>query len=201
VANTGLAQLAPHLHLALVTDASYRHVGAVLYQLEGRAWRPLSFFSQKLLPAQSRYSIFDREITAVFAAFRHYRFVLEGRLFHIVTDHKLLVATFDRSLPLWSAQQQWQLAYITKFTTDVRHTPGASNHVADMLSRPGEPCSWALPSLPPPPGSSTHFCSLPSLHATEPAASSSIQPTPTLPPEAFAASVFHLADFDLLVIW
>jgi transposase InsO family protein len=194
VAATGLAHPAPHAQLALVTDASDSHVGAVLQQLEGRAWRPLSFFSQKLSPAQSRYSTFDRELTAVFAALRHFRFVLEGRLFHIVTDHKPLVTAFGRSSPPWSARQQRQLAYITEFTTDVRQTPGVSNPVADALSRPGEPCSRAPPS-PPMSGSSTPSCSPPSLHATEPAAAPQPQPPPTLPPAAFAAGVFRLADF------
>jgi RNase H-like domain found in reverse transcriptase/Reverse transcriptase (RNA-dependent DNA polymerase) len=67
-AATGLAHPLPHAQLALVTDASDSHVGGVLQQREGAAWRPLSFFSQKLSPAQSRYSTFDRELTAVFSA-------------------------------------------------------------------------------------------------------------------------------------
>jgi RNase H-like domain found in reverse transcriptase/Reverse transcriptase (RNA-dependent DNA polymerase) len=116
---TGLAHPLPHAQLALVTDASDSHVGAVLQQREGKAWRPLSFFSQKLSPAQSRYSTFDRELTAVFAALRHFRFMLEGRQFHVVTDHKPLVAAFGRVSPPWSARQQRQLAYITEFTTDI----------------------------------------------------------------------------------
>jgi RNase H-like domain found in reverse transcriptase/Integrase zinc binding domain len=193
VAATGLAHPAPHAQLALVTDASDSHVGAMLQQQEGCAWGPLSFFSQKLSLAQGRYSTFDRELTAVFAALRHFRFVLEGRHFHIVTDHRPLVAAFGRSSPPWSARQQRQLVYITEFTTDIRHTPGVSNPVADSLSRPGKTCSQA----PPIPGSSSPYCStpscsMPSLHATEPATSP--QPAPTLPPAAFTASVFNLPD-------
>jgi RNase H-like domain found in reverse transcriptase len=72
-AATGLAHPLPHAQLALVTC----HVGGVLQQREGAAWRPLSFFSQKLSPAQSRYSTFDRELTAVFSALQHFRFMLE----------------------------------------------------------------------------------------------------------------------------
>jgi RNase H-like domain found in reverse transcriptase len=121
-AATGLAHPMPHAQLALVTDASDSHVGAVLQQRESKAWRPLSFFSQKLSPAQSRYSTFDRKLTAVFAALRHFRFMLEGRQFHVVTDHKPLVAALGRVLPPWSARQQRQLAYITEFTTDIRQT-------------------------------------------------------------------------------
>jgi RNase H-like domain found in reverse transcriptase len=85
--DTGLAHPLPHAQLVLVTDASDSHVGGVLQQREGTAWRPLSFFSQKLSPAQSRYSTFDRELTVVFSALRHFRFMLEGRQFHVMTDH------------------------------------------------------------------------------------------------------------------
>jgi RNase H-like domain found in reverse transcriptase/Integrase zinc binding domain len=167
-AATGMAHPMPHAQLALVTDASDSHVGGVLQQLEGAPWRPLSFFSQKLSPAQSRYSTFDRELTAVFSALRHFRFMLEGRQFHVMTDYKPLVAAFWRVSPPWSARQQRQLAYITEYTTDIRHTPGASNAVADVLSRPG------LGSAPPPPKAA------PAVHATSaPAAPPSATSSPT----------------------
>jgi RNase H-like domain found in reverse transcriptase/Reverse transcriptase (RNA-dependent DNA polymerase) len=65
-AATGLAHPLPHAQLALVTDVSDSHVGGVLQQWEGAAWRPLSFFSQKPSPAQSRYSTFDRAHCSVF---------------------------------------------------------------------------------------------------------------------------------------
>jgi transposase InsO family protein len=190
-AATGLAHPLPHAQLALVTDASDSHVGGVLQQREGAAWRPLSFSFQKLSPAQSRYSMFDRELTAVFSALRHFHFMLEGRQFHIMTDHKPLVAAFGRVSPPWSARQQRQLAYITEYTTDIRHTPGASNAVADTLSRPGSG------SAPPPPKAA------PALHTTSalaasPSATSSPTPaaadtlTTSLP---FIAAIPDLAAF------
>jgi hypothetical protein len=43
-----------------------------------------------------------------------------------------------RVSPPWSARQQRHLAYISEFTTDIRHTPGTENVVADALSRPSE---------------------------------------------------------------
>jgi RNase H-like domain found in reverse transcriptase len=91
------------------------------------------FFTEVVAGSES----FDRELTAVFSALRQFRFMVEGRQFHVMTDHKPLVAAFGRVSPPWSARQQRQLAYITKYTTDIRHTPGASNAVADTLSRPG----------------------------------------------------------------
>jgi transposase InsO family protein len=41
-----------------------------------------------------------------------------------------------RVSPLWSARQVRQLAYVSEFSTDIRHTPGLRNVVADALSRP-----------------------------------------------------------------
>jgi hypothetical protein len=64
-----------------------------------------------------------------------------------------------RVTPPQSARQQRHLAYISEFTTDIRHIPGSENVVADALSRPppsvaaeGLPVLSILPpGLPPPP--------------------------------------------------
>jgi RNase H-like domain found in reverse transcriptase len=84
-AATMLAHPVAGAELALAVDASDLHVGAVLQQQEGPAaeWRPLGFFSKKLEPARTRYSTFDREMYACFAAIRHFCYMLEGRQFCI----------------------------------------------------------------------------------------------------------------------
>jgi hypothetical protein len=78
---------------------------------------------------------------------------LEGRQFRLMTDHKPLVAAMVRVTPPQSARQQRHLAYISEFTTDLRHTPGSDNVVADALSRPppstGLPV-FSIPQLSPP---------------------------------------------------
>jgi RNase H-like domain found in reverse transcriptase len=72
-AATLLAHPSPAAELVLVTDASGSHVGAVLQQrCAGQAWRPLGFFSQKLSPAESCYSAFDRELLAVYSSILHF---------------------------------------------------------------------------------------------------------------------------------
>ncbi len=107
--------------------------------MQGRAWQPLAFFSKKLSPTQARYSTFDRELLATLSAVRHFRFLLEGRRFRILTGHKPLVAAMSRVSPPWSARQQRQMAYLAEFTADFCHTPGTTNVVADALSRPPAP--------------------------------------------------------------
>ena len=126
--------------LSLATDASDTHVGAVLQQRQGGAWRPLAFFSRKLQGAAGlRYSTFDRELLAAFSAIRHFRFLLEGRRFSLLTNHKPLVSALFRTSPPWSGRRQRQLSLIAEFTSDIRHTPGAENVVAAALSRPPPP--------------------------------------------------------------
>jgi hypothetical protein len=45
--------------LALATNASGTHVGAVLQQQVGQHWQPLGFFSKKLSKTKVKYSTFD----------------------------------------------------------------------------------------------------------------------------------------------
>jgi cleavage and polyadenylation specificity factor subunit 1 len=162
VAAVPLCHPAPNAVLSLSVDASDSHVGGVLQQKVGKDWKPLAFFSKKLAPAEVKYSTFDRELLAAYTTIRHFRFLLEGRQFQLLTDHKPLIAAMVRVTPPQSARQQRHLAYISEFTTDLRHTPGSENVVADALSRPPPavllssltPATKGLPvlSIPPPSG-------------------------------------------------
>ena len=51
------------------------------------------------------------------------------------TDHKPLTFCMAKTSDMWSSRQQRHLAYISEFTTDIRHVQGKNNHVADALSR------------------------------------------------------------------
>jgi hypothetical protein len=62
--------------------------------------------------------------------------MLEGRLFTIYTDHKLLTFVLGKVSEPWTAMQSRQLSYVAEFTTDIRHIPGSEILVADTLSRP-----------------------------------------------------------------
>ena len=93
--------------ISLAVDASDSHIGAVLQQqLRDGSWSPLAFFSKKLSDAEKKYSAFDRELLAAFSSVPHFRFMLEGRDFTILTDHKPLTHALFRTSPPWSARQQ-----------------------------------------------------------------------------------------------
>jgi hypothetical protein len=137
----------PEAELSLVTDASSTHVGAVIQQRRpGHAWRPLGFFSAQLDKAQLNYSAFDRELFAVVAAIKHFRFMLEGRPFTVFTDHRPLLGALSRWSDPWSGRQQRHLSFIADFSPTVRHITGQSNVVADKLSRPAGGLLAASPS-------------------------------------------------------
>jgi len=126
----------PALFLSLAVDASADHMGAVLQQGPDSALQPLAFFSRKLSVAQQKYSTFDRELLAAFSAVRHFRFLLEGRPFRLLTDHRPLTSALSRISPPWTALQQRHLSYLAEFTSDIVFVPGVDNVVADALSRP-----------------------------------------------------------------
>ena len=104
------------------------HVGVVFQQRAGTAFQPLSFFSRKLNTAQAKYSAFDRELLAAHSAVRHWRHLLEGRSFKLMTDHKPLVAALLRVSQPWSACQQRQLAYLSEINMEFIHVPTDKMH-------------------------------------------------------------------------
>ena len=97
---TLLVHLNPLALLNIMCDASDFAVGGVLQQRIDNVWQPLSFFSKKLAPAETRHSGFDRELLAVYATIRHFRHNLEGREFFVNTDHINLCYEFHDRTPI-----------------------------------------------------------------------------------------------------
>jgi transposase InsO family protein len=139
----------PSAPISLATDASNTHVGAVLQQKVHGSWQPLSFFSKKLSPTESRYSTFDRELLAAFLAAKHFRFLLEGRPFTFFTDHKPLVSAITKQSTPFSSRQQRHLSFLSEFNATFQHLPGHQNLVADALSRPHISSVSLSPATPP----------------------------------------------------
>ena len=121
--------------LAIMTDASDAAVGAVLQQKVGIQWCPISYFSKKFKPAETRYSTFDRELLAIYLAIRHFRHMVEGRQFCVFTDHKPLTRALTSRSTQHSPRQVRHLDLISQFTGDIRHVNCVDNPVADALSR------------------------------------------------------------------
>ncbi|KAK9876450.1 hypothetical protein WA026_012762 [Henosepilachna vigintioctopunctata] len=121
--------------LSLTVDASNSSIGAVVEQFEENQWKPLSFYSKKLSPAQVKYSTYDRELLAIYSAIKYFRHLLEGKHFSIFTDHLPLTFAFRQNLDKASPRQARHLDFISQFSTNICHIKGKSNVVADALSR------------------------------------------------------------------
>ncbi|KAK3881302.1 hypothetical protein Pcinc_014253 [Petrolisthes cinctipes] len=126
---------APDAETSIATDASNIGVGVVLQQRVGTYWKPIAFFSKKLTSAESKYSAYDRELLAIYKAVKRFRYFIEGRSFHIYTDHKPLTTAFLRNKESYTPRQMRHMDYIAQFTTDIQYVKGADNAPADALSR------------------------------------------------------------------
>ena len=109
----------PDAPTSIITDASEVAVGAVLQQRIGQVWCPIAYFSKRLQPAETRYSAFDRELLAAYLAIKHFRHFVEGRAFHLLTDHKPLAFALTRQSERLSPRQSRHLDYISQFTSDI----------------------------------------------------------------------------------
>lgn len=132
---TLLAYPAKNAVLSLWCDASDVSVGAVLHQKIDNEWQPLGFYSKRLTKSQLSHSTFDRELAAIYQGVKHFRYMIEGRDCHIMTDHKPLIFAYQQNLDKATPRQIRYLDFVSQFTTDIRHISGESNVTADFLSR------------------------------------------------------------------
>ena len=82
---------------------------------------------------QQKYSAFGRELLACYLSIWHFRRLLEGRCFHVLSNHKPLSFALHCTSDAWSARQQRHLSYVAEFTSDIRHVPGKENVVLDAF--------------------------------------------------------------------
>lgn len=119
----------PDFVFELHCDASKTGIGAMLSQ----RGRPIAFFSEKLAGARSRYSTYDVKFYAIVQAIKHWRHYLFHKEFVLYTDHDAFKHLSSQGKDS-SRHASW-IAYLQQFTFVIKHTFGASNRVADALSR------------------------------------------------------------------
>ncbi|SOV04067.1 uncharacterized protein UDID_19529 [Ustilago sp. UG-2017a] len=134
--DTILRHFDPTRPIIVETDASDFAVAAVLSQsFDQGARHPITFFSKKLDPAQLNYPIFDKEMFAIVAAFKHWRQYLEGAKFQVqvLTDHRSL-KYFTTTKQLNRRQARWS-ELLADFDFVIQYHPGAQAGLPDALTR------------------------------------------------------------------
>lgn len=104
-------------------------IGAVLFQ--GK--RLVAYLSEKLSDARQKWSTYDQEFYAVFRALRQWEHYLVQREFILFTDHQAL--KFLHSQKVINKMHARWVSFLQKFPFIIQHKSGASNKVADALSR------------------------------------------------------------------
>ena len=119
----------------LTCDASDTSIGGCLSQLddEGRD-RPITFYSKKLLDAETRYDAISREALAVIHGLKVNRQYILGREVNILSDNKPLVWMLTAAVPSQRVAR-WQIILSEYDIVNIKHLAGSSNVVADALSR------------------------------------------------------------------
>lgn len=121
------------------TDASDFAIGGVLMQ-EGH---PVAYESRKLNEAERRYTVQEKEMTAVVHCLRTWRHYLLGSRFLVKTDN-VATSYFQTQKKLSPKQARWQ-DFLAEFDFAFQYKPGRENQVADALSRKAELAALSRP--------------------------------------------------------
>ena len=115
------------------TDASNKAIAGVLLQEHHGTLLPCHYVSRRLLDREVNYAIIEKEALAIVYSLGKLAKYLIMRPFFIQTDHNPL--TFLKKNQSRNARlSRWALT-LQQFTFSISHISGASNVIADALSR------------------------------------------------------------------
>lgn len=129
-----LAIYSPQAETELHCDASVSGFGGILLQRQNDGtWRPVSFWSQRTTPAESRYHSFELECLAVVYAIKRFHVYLAGRKFRVMTDCDSFRLTLNKK-DVNPRISRWAL-FLQNYDCEVVHRPGGRMNHVDALSR------------------------------------------------------------------
>lgn len=115
-------------------DASQVGIGGALKQ-EGKDSKlhPVAYFSKKLQPYESNYSISELECLAIVETLDYWHHYLYGKKFTVITDHQALQWLSKMKKPR-SRLFKWSLK-LGQYDFIIQYKPGDQNVEEDALSR------------------------------------------------------------------
>src|SRR5258705_1834585 len=135
-----LCHWAPDLQMTVETDVSDHAIAGILsVTTKDNEIRPVAFFSRSLQGVEKNYDTHDKELLAIFEAFKNWRHFLEGsaEVIDTVTNHKNL-EYFMSSKKLSCCQARWA-EFLGQFNMKVRFRPGRLGSKLDTLT-----CRWDI---------------------------------------------------------
>ena len=126
----------PDRQITVETDASdYAIAGILSITSDSGELHPIAFHSRTLTGAELNYDTHDKELLAIFEAFKVWRHYLEGSgtPVDVVTDHKNL-EYFSTTKLLTRRQARWS-EYLSQFNMIIRFQHGKLRAKPDALTR------------------------------------------------------------------
>jgi hypothetical protein len=125
----------PDSQLIVETDALEYAVAAILSRVcrDGKL-RPIAFHSWSLQSAERNYNVHNKELLAIYEAFKTWQHYLEGAVttIQVLTDHKNL-EYFSTTKMLTRRQAQWS-EYLSAFNLHITYRPGKDRVKPDTLT-------------------------------------------------------------------
>jgi hypothetical protein len=110
-------------------DASSKGLGVVLLQ----NGQPVAYGSKALSETQKRYAQIEREMLAILYGCQKFDHYIYGRRVVIETDHKPLVAIYEKPLYRATPRLQRMLMKLQRYDLCIVYVPGKEMHISDML--------------------------------------------------------------------
>jgi hypothetical protein len=114
----------------LETDASSIGLGAILRQ----GGKPVCYASRSLSGSEKNYGITEREVLVSLWGMEKFRYILCGKKFVLITDHKA-IEELKRKKEFGSSRIIQWFKRLENFEFDVKYRNGTSLVVSDALSR------------------------------------------------------------------
>jgi len=131
-----LTHWVPDAQLVVETNASDYALAAILsIMTKDNEIHPIAFHSRTFSAPELNYDVHDKELLAIFEAFKMWRHYLEGSAsaIDVVTDHKNL-EYFSTTKILTRRQARWS-EYLSQFNLVIRFRPGRLGTKPDALTR------------------------------------------------------------------
>ena len=132
-----LARWSPGDPLIVETDASDYTLGAILSTIDpsNNQVHPIAFHSRTFTSLELNYDVHNKELLAIFEAFKSWRHYLEGTPtpIDVITDHKNLEYFSTTKVLTW-----WQACwseFLSQFNLVIRFCPGKLGTKLDALTR------------------------------------------------------------------
>jgi hypothetical protein len=130
-----LTHYKPSCLLVIETNVSDYALAAILSQVESNGEiHPVTYLSQTFSNTELNYDTHDKELMAIYKAFKAWRHYLEGTevLVDVVMDHKNL--EYFCTTRILSRRQAWWSTFLSGFNMVIRFHPGCLRTKPDALT-------------------------------------------------------------------